>query len=60
MAENTTSPKPPAITHILETCLMVKDIRKSTDFYKTVLSVEPFLDNVSTPFSLRHQLTSPI
>jgi hypothetical protein len=37
---------PPAITHILETALMVKDVAASTGFYKTVLNVEPFLDNV--------------
>src|SRR5689334_18908135 len=44
---STAQKPPPAVTHILETCLMVKDIRKSTDFYKNILSVEPFLDNVS-------------
>ncbi|KIW11918.1 hypothetical protein PV08_09191 [Exophiala spinifera] len=37
-------PPPPPITHILETCLMVKDIRTSTDFYRDTFNVKPFLD----------------
>ncbi|EXJ55605.1 hypothetical protein A1O7_08533 [Cladophialophora yegresii CBS 114405] len=37
--------KPPAISHILETCLMVKDIAASTDFYKTVFGIDPFMNN---------------
>ncbi|KAJ9633706.1 hypothetical protein H2204_006703 [Knufia peltigerae] len=37
-------PPPPPITHILETCLMVKDIRISTDFYGDTFNVKPFLD----------------
>ncbi|KAH0842820.1 hypothetical protein AYO21_10956 [Fonsecaea monophora] len=36
--------KPPRITHILETCLMVKDVGAATEFYKKVLDVEPFLN----------------
>jgi hypothetical protein len=39
--------KPPAITHILETCLMVKDIAAATDFYKNIFGIDPFLNNVS-------------
>ncbi|KIW99948.1 uncharacterized protein Z518_10876 [Rhinocladiella mackenziei CBS 650.93] len=34
---------PPPITHILETCLMVKDLDASVEFYKDVFNVEPFL-----------------
>ncbi|KAJ9602798.1 hypothetical protein H2200_012578 [Cladophialophora chaetospira] len=42
-ATATTANRPPAITHILETCLMVKDVGAATEFYKALLSVEPFL-----------------
>ncbi|KAL2416811.1 hypothetical protein ABEF95_005419 [Exophiala dermatitidis] len=35
---------PPPITHILETCLQVKDLKASTAFYRDVLNVQPFLD----------------
>ncbi|OAP57290.1 hypothetical protein AYL99_08028 [Fonsecaea erecta] len=38
-----TPPRPPKITHILETCLMVKDIGAATEFYRKVLDVEPFM-----------------
>jgi hypothetical protein len=47
------APRPPPITHILETCLMVKDIRASVDFYQDVFSIKPFLDTVSTKSSLQ-------
>ena len=45
-----TAQKPPVITHILETCLMVKDVSASINFYKSVFSIEPFLNNVSLYF----------
>ncbi|PCG96516.1 Hypothetical protein PENO1_067900 [Penicillium occitanis (nom. inval.)] len=38
-----TSSSPPAISHILETCLYVRDIEKSANFYKSALNMEPFL-----------------
>ncbi|KIW34031.1 uncharacterized protein PV07_00833 [Cladophialophora immunda] len=44
MAPDSTSPKPPKITHILETCLMVKDVGAATEFYKNVFDVEPFMN----------------
>lgn len=40
------APVPPPITHILETALMVKDVRASTDFYRDTFNVKPFLDTV--------------
>ncbi|KAI1614864.1 Glyoxalase/Bleomycin resistance protein/Dihydroxybiphenyl dioxygenase [Exophiala viscosa] len=42
-SSSTTAPPPP-ITHVLETCLMVKDIRSSTSFYSKIFHIEPFLD----------------
>ncbi|KIY01184.1 uncharacterized protein Z520_02736 [Fonsecaea multimorphosa CBS 102226] len=39
-----TSPKPPKISHILETCLMVKDVGAATEFYRNLLDVEPFMN----------------
>ncbi|KIW98296.1 uncharacterized protein Z519_01880 [Cladophialophora bantiana CBS 173.52] len=41
---STFPPKPPKISHILETCLMVKDVGAATEFYKNVLDVEPFMN----------------
>ncbi len=55
MAENVTTTnlatanRPPAVTHVLETCLMMKDVPAATEFYKDILSVEPFLISVSIP-----------
>ncbi|KAL5340190.1 Glyoxalase/Bleomycin resistance protein/Dihydroxybiphenyl dioxygenase [Aspergillus crustosus] len=43
MATNTTSPPP--LTHILETCVYVRDLRASSDFYQTALNIKPFLDS---------------
>ncbi|KAL3707980.1 hypothetical protein TMatcc_005962 [Talaromyces marneffei ATCC 18224] len=37
------STSPPPISHILETCLYVRDIEKSANFYKSALNMEPFL-----------------
>lgn len=42
-----TTSSPPPITHILETCLYVRSITKSVDFYKSVLGLDPFLETVS-------------
>ncbi|KAJ9654099.1 hypothetical protein H2201_009049 [Coniosporium apollinis] len=39
-----TTSSPPPITHILETCLYVRSITKSVDFYKSVLGLQPFLE----------------
>ena len=52
-------PIPPPITHILETCLMVKDIAASTKFYKDVFNVEPFMSSVSSFSSPFHSPTHP-
>ncbi|EXJ94093.1 hypothetical protein A1O1_02486 [Capronia coronata CBS 617.96] len=35
---------PPPITHILETCLQVKDVKTATEFYKDIFNVQPFLN----------------
>ena len=42
---------PPAISHVLETCLYVKSITTSVDFYQKLLGVKPFLKTVNPPFS---------
>jgi predicted lactoylglutathione lyase len=48
MAEPSSVPvPPPPVTHVLETCLMVKDIKASTEFYKTTFNLDPFMDTVS-------------
>lgn len=39
---------PPTITHILETCLSVRSMSESAEFYKKVLGLEPFLEAVSS------------
>src|ERR1700722_7669985 len=41
---------PPAISHVLETCLYVKSITTSVDFYQELLGVKPFLSTVNFPF----------
>jgi hypothetical protein len=41
---------PPAISHVLETCLYVKSITTSVDFYQKLLGVKPFLSTVNFPF----------
>ena len=40
----------PAISHVLETCLYVKSITTSVDFYQKLLGVKPFLSTVNFPF----------
>ncbi len=62
---SSTAPKPPAIRHVLETCLMMKDVPAATEFYKNIFSIEPFLVSVSTPllmilFSALSPLTTMI
>ncbi|KAK7905516.1 hypothetical protein LTR67_000239 [Exophiala xenobiotica] len=45
MAEPSSVPvPPPPVTHVLETCLMVNDIKASTEFYKTTFNLDPFMD----------------
>lgn len=39
--------RPPAVSHVLETALMMKDVPAATEFYKDLLGVEPFLVSVS-------------
>ncbi|EED21678.1 conserved hypothetical protein [Talaromyces stipitatus ATCC 10500] len=42
---STSASSPPPISHILETCLYVRDIEASTNFYKSALNMEPFLNS---------------
>lgn len=51
-----TSSSPPVISHILETCLYVRDVEKSANFYKSTLDMEPFLITVQTPTLLHNQV----
>lgn len=44
VSSSSSVPVPPPITHILETCLMVNDIKASTEFYKTTFNIAPFMD----------------
>ncbi|KAH8698312.1 Glyoxalase/Bleomycin resistance protein/Dihydroxybiphenyl dioxygenase [Talaromyces proteolyticus] len=37
--------QPPPISHILETCLYVRDVGASVDFYKSVLNSAPFMQS---------------
>lgn len=46
MAQSSAVLPPPPITHILETILMVRDMEKSAEFYRTVFNVEPMLSSV--------------
>ncbi|KAK4940836.1 hypothetical protein LTR10_019108 [Elasticomyces elasticus] len=43
-SSSSTISSPPPISHVLETCLMVKDIKNSTSFYGKVFNIEPFLN----------------
>ncbi|KAL4819958.1 Glyoxalase/Bleomycin resistance protein/Dihydroxybiphenyl dioxygenase [Aspergillus spinulosporus] len=36
---------PPPLTHVLETCLYVRDIQASTKFYENVLNIKPFMQS---------------
>jgi hypothetical protein len=47
-----TTTTPPPISHILETCLYVRDISASANFYKETFQIEPFLQTVCHSFIL--------
>jgi predicted enzyme related to lactoylglutathione lyase len=46
-----TENNPPPLTHVLETCLYVRDIQASRKFYEDVLNIKPFMQSVCPPFT---------
>ncbi len=39
----------PPISHVLETCLYVRDVSASVKFYKETFQIQPFLETVRMP-----------
>ncbi|CEL05029.1 hypothetical protein ASPCAL06151 [Aspergillus calidoustus] len=53
MTSTTTNPPPAPLTHILETCIYVRDIEASARFYQETLNIAPFIESPRvTGFSL--------
>ncbi|KAL3462261.1 Glyoxalase/Bleomycin resistance protein/Dihydroxybiphenyl dioxygenase [Aspergillus heterothallicus] len=53
MASTTANPPLPPLTHILETCIYVRDIAASAKFYQETLGIAPFFESPRvTGFSL--------
>ncbi|KAL5049270.1 hypothetical protein BDW71DRAFT_175600 [Aspergillus fruticulosus] len=49
----TTETTPPPLTHLLETCLYVRDVQASRKFYEDALNIKPFMQSPrSAGFSL--------
>jgi hypothetical protein len=46
MTSTTTNPPPP-LTHILETCIYVRDVEASVKFYQEALGIAPFIESVT-------------
>lgn len=40
---STEASTPPALTHVLETCLYVKDMQTAAEFYENKLGLKPYL-----------------
>lgn len=49
MSTDSKSPHLPPLSHILETCLYVRDLKASVKFYRDNFLMEPFLESVGTP-----------
>ncbi|KAL3493884.1 Glyoxalase/Bleomycin resistance protein/Dihydroxybiphenyl dioxygenase [Aspergillus germanicus] len=50
---NPPPPPPPPLTHILETCIYVRDVEASVKFYQETLGIAPFIESPRvTGFSL--------
>jgi catechol 2,3-dioxygenase-like lactoylglutathione lyase family enzyme len=48
MTSTTTNPPPPPLlTHILETCIYVRDVQASVKFYQETLGIAPFIESVT-------------
>jgi len=47
MSSSPPSSSPPPLSHVLETCLYVRDLASSVKFYKDIFQLKPFLDTVS-------------
>jgi hypothetical protein len=61
MISTTTNPPPAPLTHILETCIYVRDIEASARFYQETLNIAPFIESVTPPPSFpSDQTKSPI
>ncbi|KAL2812946.1 Glyoxalase/Bleomycin resistance protein/Dihydroxybiphenyl dioxygenase [Aspergillus granulosus] len=45
MTSITTNVFPPPLTHILETCIYVRDIEASSKFYQETLNIIPFIES---------------
>lgn len=44
----------PPLSHVLETCLYVRDLEKSARFYREALNIEPFMQSVSLIINTYH------
>jgi hypothetical protein len=45
--KETASTTLPPLSHVLETCLYVRDVKASSKFYREALNIEPFMESVS-------------
>ena len=54
-----TASAPPPLSHILETCVYVRDVKASSKFYQRALNIEPFAESVGHGLPLPFQCQRP-